>query len=121
MKKEINLIKNFFINHKYVLVAIVIMTIGLVVANFVSELVEKSVAMSDFITTTSIRTLKTVAKWIIIVFAILAALSQLGVAPKLIQVFFTGVVMMFALAGGIAFGLGGKDKAREIIEKTFNK
>lgn len=104
-----------------VLVAVIILTIGLVVANFVSELVEKSVSMSDFITTTSIRTLKTVTKWVIILFAVMAALSQLGIAPQLIQVFFTGIVMMFALAGGIAFGLGGKDKAREIIEKTFNK
>jgi hypothetical protein len=104
-----------------VLVAVVILTIGLVVANFVSELVEKSVGMSDFITTTSIRTLKTVTKWVIILFAVMAALSQLGIAPQLIQVFFTGIVMMFALAGGIAFGLGGKDKAREIIERTFNK
>jgi hypothetical protein len=104
-----------------VLVAIVILTIGLVVANFVSELVEKSVSMSDFVTNTSVKTLRTIAKWVIILFAVMAALTQLKIAPQLIQVFFTGIVMMFALAGGIAFGLGGKDKAKEVIEKISNK
>jgi hypothetical protein len=104
-----------------VLVAIVILTIGLVVANFVSELVEKSVSMSDFVTNTSVKTLRTIAKWVIILFAVMAALTQLKIAPQLIQVFFTGIVMMFALAGGIAFGLGGKDKAKEVIEKISNR
>ncbi len=104
-----------------ILAAIVILTIGLVVANFVSELVEKYVSMSDFVTNTSVKTLRTIAKWVIILFAVMAALTQLKIAPQLIQVFFTGIVMMFALAGGIAFGLGGKDKAKEVIEKISNK
>ncbi len=103
-----------------VLVAVVILTIGLVVGNFTAELVEKSVRMSDFINNTSIQTLKRITKWVIVLFAVMAALSQLGIAPQLIQIFFTGVVMMFALAGGLAFGLAGRDKAKEVIEKMFS-
>ncbi len=103
-----------------VLVAVVIITIGLVVGNFTSELVEKSVRMSDFISNTSIKTLRNITKWVIVLFAIMASLAQLGIAPQLIQVFFTGVVMMFALAGGLAFGLAGRDKAKEVIEKIFD-
>ncbi len=102
-----------------VLVAVVILTIGLVVGNFTAELVEKSVRMSDFINNTSIQTLKRITKWVIVLFAVMAALSQLGIAPQLIQIFFTGVVMMFALAGGLAFGLAGRDKAKEVIERMF--
>ncbi len=102
-----------------VLVAVVILTIGLVVGNFTAELVEKSVRMSDFINNASIQTLKSITKWVIVLFAVMAALSQLGIAPQLIQIFFTGVVMMFALAGGLAFGLAGRDKAKEIIERMF--
>ena len=49
-----------------------------------------------------------IAKWAIIVFAVMAALVQLRVATELIQILFMGIVFMFALAGGIAFGFGGK-------------
>ena len=104
-----------------VLVAVVIITIGLVVGNFTAELVEKSVRMSDFISNTSIKTLRNITKWVIVLFAIMASLTQLGIAPQLIQVFFTGVVMMFALAGGLAFGLAGRDRAKDVIERIFDK
>ncbi len=104
-----------------VLVAVVIITIGLVVGNFTAELVEKSVRMSDFISNTSIKTLRNITKWVIVLFAIMASLTQLGIAPQLIQVFFTGVVMMFALAGGLAFGLAGRDRAKDVIERIFDR
>ena len=36
---------------------------------------------------------------------------------ELIQILFTGLVLMFALAGGIAFGLGGKEQAAKFLDK----
>ena len=104
-----------------VLVAIVILTIGLIVANFTSELVEKSVKASEFVNTSSTRALRSITKWAIILFSVMAALTQLNIAPDLIQVLFTGIVMMFAIAGGLAFGLGGKDAAQRFIEKALEK
>jgi small-conductance mechanosensitive channel len=58
-----------------------------------------------------------IAKWSIVVFGLLAALTQLGVAPSLIQTIVTGFVAMLAIAGGLAFGLGGKDMASDILAK----
>jgi small-conductance mechanosensitive channel len=58
-----------------------------------------------------------VAKWAIWIFAILAALYQLGVAGPFVQTLFTGLVAMIVIAGGLAFGLGGKDAAARYIEK----
>ncbi|MBI5400735.1 MAG: hypothetical protein HZB12_01295 [Candidatus Yonathbacteria bacterium] len=58
-----------------------------------------------------------VARWAIWVVAILAALNQLGIAGGMMQTLFTGLVAMLALAGGLAFGLGGKDAAARYIEK----
>jgi hypothetical protein len=55
--------------------------------------------------------------WSIVVFGFLAALSQLGVAVTLINSIVTGFVAMIALAGGIAFGLGGKDYAAHLLSK----
>jgi hypothetical protein len=59
----------------------------------------------------------TVAKWAIWVFAILAALDQLGVTP-FVQTIFTGVVVALSIAFGLAFGLGGQEAAARFIERT---
>jgi len=104
-----------------VIVAIVILTIGLIVGNFISELVEKSIATSDFVSPASARALRAVAKWVIVFFAVMAALTQLNIGTQLIQILFTGIIMMFSLAGGIAFGLGGKERAREVLDNVLNK
>jgi hypothetical protein len=60
--------------------------------------------------------LGTITRWAIWVFAIIVALSQLGIAREYMQLLFTGFVAMVALAGGLAFGLGGKDAAAEMIK-----
>lgn len=59
-----------------------------------------------------------VAKWAILVFAILAALSQLGIGTDLIQTLFQGIVIAAALSVGLAFGLGGKEAASRTIERV---
>ncbi|MDO8604759.1 MAG: hypothetical protein Q7K40_05210 [bacterium] len=58
-----------------------------------------------------------IARWAIWIVAILAALNQLGIAGPMMQTLFTGLVAMLAIAGGLAFGLGGKDAASGYIEK----
>jgi hypothetical protein len=57
-------------------------------------------------------------KWAIIVFAFLAALNTWGVAVEIVNTLALGVVLFFALAGGLAFGLGGQETAREILESV---
>lgn len=59
-----------------------------------------------------------ISKWAIMVFAILAALSQLGIGTDLIQTLFQGIVIAAALAFGLAFGLGGKEAAARTIERV---
>jgi small-conductance mechanosensitive channel len=56
-----------------------------------------------------------VAIW---VFAIIMALSELGIAPQYMYTLFAGFVAMVALAGGLAFGLGGKDAAKDLIDEV---
>ena len=57
------------------------------------------------------------AKWAIWVFAILVALSQLGIATAFSQTLFTGVVIAVSLALGLSFGLGGQEAASRFLEK----
>lgn len=95
-----------------VIVAVLLIGIGLIVGGFVGDLISKGLKASQ----TPIKKpelLGKMAKFAIIVFAVLAAVLQLGIAQQLIIIFFAGVV--FALA--LAFGLGGKAKAAKFLDK----
>lgn len=98
-----------------IIIAVVILLVGLVLGNFVHKVVSKAVQASKLNAAEGF--LATLAKWSIYVFALLAALTHLKIAPELIQTLFTGLIGMLALAGGLAFGLGGKDSARDFIDK----
>jgi hypothetical protein len=97
-----------------VVVAAVILAIAFLVANFVYAVVKGSSKVAGIVSATF---LATVAKWAIVIFGFLAALIQLGIAASLINTLFIGFVAMLALAGGLAFGLGGKDEAASILKK----
>jgi hypothetical protein len=43
------------------------------------------------------------------------------VAQDLIRILFTGIVAMLAIAGGLAFGLGGKDYAKDLLDELRKK
>jgi small-conductance mechanosensitive channel len=62
-----------------------------------------------------------IVKWSIWVFAILAIFVQLKVAPSLMQTLFTGLVALLVIGGGLAFGLGGKEIAGEILRDLQRK
>ncbi len=62
-----------------------------------------------------------VTKWAIWIFAILAAVMQLGIAVTFINTVFTGIIIALSLAVGLAFGLGGQSAAAGYIEKVRNE
>jgi hypothetical protein len=55
--------------------------------------------------------------WVIVTFGSLIALNQLGVAVAIVQAVVIGLIAMLALAGGLAFGLGGKEYAAHLLQK----
>lgn len=59
-----------------------------------------------------------VVKWAVIILALLGALNQWQVAPDLINILTMGIVLFLALAGGLAFGLGGQETAKEILDSV---
>ncbi|MGH7203506.1 MAG: mechanosensitive ion channel family protein [Candidatus Levyibacteriota bacterium] len=101
-----------------VFVAAIIGLIGMALAKLASELVRASTR--NFSQDVS-RALATTVRIAITIFVLLAVLNQLGVAQDLIRILFTGFVAMIALAGGIAFGLGGKDFAHTLLDKLQKK
>lgn len=62
-----------------------------------------------------------IVKWSIWIFAIFAILLQLGIAESLIKIIIQGLVALIVIAGGIAFGLGGKNVAGDILQDLRNK
>ena len=97
-----------------VFVAVVMGLVGVVVGNLVSDLVRHS---ARGLGAHSAGSLAALARYAILIFSGLLVLHQLGVAADLIRILFTGIVAMIALAGGLAFGLGGKELARDILEQ----
>ena len=101
-----------------VIVAVVISFVGLLAANLGADLVRHSVHTMG---STSANSLAVFTKWAVTFFTVLVVMNQLGVAQDLIRILFTGIVAMLALAGGLAFGLGGRDLAHELLEELKNK
>ena len=95
-----------------VVVAIVTLMLGAVVADIVSRVVRSTAATMG---TKNADLLSDIARWAIVVFVTLGALQQLNILPELISTLTIGVMAFFVIAGGVAFGLGGKEAAGDLI------
>ena len=112
------ILNEFLLYMPNVLVATIIAVVGFVLGRLAHDLVFVSVKGLSEATANGIAS---ATRWAINVFVVLAVLNQLGVATDLIRILFTGFVAMLAIAGGIAFGLGGQDQAKDIVEKIRGK
>lgn len=100
-----------------VIVAALILLAALVAANFVRRLVVAAINSAKLNHANGVGAL---SWWVIFVFGFLAALQQLGIAEALITAIISGAVAMLALAGGLAFGLGGKDNAKRFLDNLWS-
>ena len=95
-----------------VIVAVAIFVVAVIVADILEKVVRAAV---EGIKVGYAHLAGVIVKWSIWVFAILAILMQLGIARELILTLFTGLVALIVISAGIAFGLGGKETAAEIL------
>ena len=95
-----------------VFVAILILIVGSLLANVLAGAIRGATAEAGLSTS---GLLANVARWAVLVFAFLAALTQLRVAENMIFILFAAMVGMLALAGGLALGLGGVNTARGLL------
>jgi len=107
----LNQILNYIPN---VFVAIAVLLIGMLAANFLAHVVRGGVGaakvkFANFLAATT--------KWIIWVFTLLIVLNQLGIAAIIIDRLITAIFLMLALAGGLAFGLGGQKAASDTLDE----
>ena len=97
-----------------IVVAVLILLAGAAFANFLQKLVKASADTAGLAHTGFVGS---VTKWTVLIFALFAALDQLGVARTFIITLLQGFVAMLAIAGGLAFGLGGQNAARSFLDK----
>jgi len=95
-----------------IIAAILILILAALLANFLSSIVRGA---------TGSGLLASIARYAIIVYAVFVAITQLGIAVELTAPTFLILLGAVALAAAIAFGIGGTDVAREILQKAYNR
>lgn len=114
----VEVLNNLLLFLPNVFVSVLILMIGFVVSKLVYDVILASV---HGLSKDSTRTVALVGRYAVMVFVFLVVFNQLGIASDLIRILFGGIVAMVALAGGLAFGLGGKETAAEILSKLKKK
>lgn len=101
-----------------VIVAALIFVVTVIVVDIVEKMVRATV---ESVKVGYGAVVSVIVKWSIWIFAILAILHQLGIARPFMETLFTGLIAMLVISLGIAFGLGGKDVAAEILQDMKKK
>src|SRR5215212_1076923 len=95
-----------------IIAAILILILAALLANFLSGIVRGA---------TGSGILGSIAQYAVIVYAAFAALTQLGIAVELTAPTFLILLGAVALAAAIAFGIGGREVAQDILQKAYNR
>ena len=101
-----------------VLIAVLVLMVSVVIADALSKVVVASARAAHI---KSAHLLGNVTRWSIWIFAILTALVHLQVASGIIYILIEGLVLAISVAAALAFGLGSKEVAGEIVRKVWNQ
>jgi Conserved TM helix len=99
-------------------VALVVLVIAGLAANALASLVRGATAESGLGNPDLLASIARIAVW---AFAIVVAVNQIGIATALVNTLFMATVGAVALALGLAFGLGGRDTAAQIVRSWYER
>jgi hypothetical protein len=113
-----NLISQFFNYLPHLFAAVIILVIGYLLAIFLGEatLVAGVNAQME-----SAKVISRTVRWFIIILSLTMALYHLGIAEKVIIAAFSIVFGGIVLALAIAFGWGGRDFAKDFLDRLYRK
>ncbi len=98
------------------IVALVILVIAGLAANALAGLIRGATSEAHLGNPNVLATIARVAVW---GFAIVIAANQVGIATTLVNTLFMGLVGALALALGLAFGLGGRETAAQMVASWY--
>jgi len=101
-----------------VIVALVVLVIGGLAARALGNLVRGAAAEGGLGNAELLAKIASVMVW---AFAIVVAVNQIGVATELVNTLFMAFVGAIALGAALAFGLGGRETAAEIVRNWYGK
>jgi hypothetical protein len=101
-----------------VIIAALIFVVAVVVADILQKVIVVAAESANFSYT---RFAGTITKWAIWIFAVLAILRQLVIVPELVEILFSAIVYGVVATFVIAFGLGGRDMASEMLKELKGK
>jgi hypothetical protein len=116
MPQVTQVINNIILFIPKVVVAMVILVAGSLISQFLANAVRGSTTK---IGGSNPVFLSKLTHYSIMGFAVIGAISQLEIAPAIVNILFTAFVSSIALAIGLAFGLGGKEVASEITRNWY--
>lgn len=109
-------ISRFFMFLPQIFVAMVVLFIGLLIANFFSRATLLAATNANY---RSARLLSSLVRLVIVIFFVTMALEQIGLGRRVVLIAFSIAFGALMLGTAIAFGLGGRDVARQVLEKQF--
>jgi small-conductance mechanosensitive channel len=111
-----NLVERFFLYLPHFLAALVILVVGILVSRFLGRSVLIAAVNAGM---PAARLLAGLTRFFIVVLTVVAALDELGISRTTIIVTFAILFGGVVTTGAIAFGLGGRDLARELLQSQF--
>jgi Conserved TM helix len=99
-----------------VIVAILIFVLAAAIGGGIGGLVERT--MGD---TPTGNLVKSVVPALVLSVAFFMILTQLNIAPEIVQILFTAIVGSLALGLALAFGLGGRNVAERLLEEAYQR
>src|SRR4030065_598037 len=113
-----NLIAHFFNYPPHLFAAILILIVGYLIAIFLGQAALIGAVNAQM---ESAKLLGRTVRWFIIILSVTMALYHLGIAEKVIIVAFTIFLGGVVLALAIAFGWGGRELAKDFLEKLSKR
>ena len=113
-----NFIARFFNYLPHLFAAVIILVIGYLIAVFLGQAALIAAVNAQM---ESARLLGRVIRWFIIILSLTMALSQLGIAQNVIVAAFTILFGGIILALAVAFGWGGRELAKDFLEKLSKR
>lgn len=100
-----------------VFIGMVILIFGTLMARFTHAVM---FAYLDNIGIASAHILSSIGQYAILIFVVFVAIEQFAVAGELLQTIFEIAFGALGLAFGLAFGLGGREVAKNLLDKALN-
>lgn len=96
--------------------SVIVLVIGVLLAGVVESLIKGALGPVDIKTS---RLFAKLGSYLVIIFAVLTAVNELGIAQSLVNTLITGFIAMLALGFGLALGLGSKDIVSEALGEWY--